>query len=899
VNRNDSPQKSSAWHVAAIATWGAVLLVVAVAIQPLLGPPPRGHDALLHYYRIPVVSELWRNGIIFARWAPDLVYGYGSPLFNFYPPLSAYLLAGLYWLVEQNGPLAYSLSYALALLLSAVSMFLLGRRLFGVDGGLLACAVYVWSPQLLLQTYSRGSLSNALALAFVPLAAWALLRVGEWPNGRRIAMAAVSVALVLLSHAAAGLLFMPILFLLGLGGSLILYRSRPWPLLAAFLLGLAMAAWSWLPGLVELGATRYAESVEGGGAIFADHFAAVFAWPEQTIAGLAKTPLPHSAGLVQLLVGAGGVVLAAAQWRRHPLSSARRAAALAALAGLVGLGVLLLTTPAAAWLWERSEQLRQIQFPWRLLDVPAFLLVLPVAWWAAALHPRWRAGLLAAVLALAFLNAAPYLYPARLAALPRQPTLADVTEVQQQAGIVGLTAWGEYSSAAVEAWPAGPAFPGADRGAPLHRKLIVPEGVAIRSASGGLLAASWELFLPAPRTVAFAVHTFPGWRAELDGLRLPISTGEKGAMQLRLPAGRHELALSWARTPVRWLADGLSLLALLVVSLSALVGARRRPANNAALPGNAVPAVALLWPLALLAGLLLLKVAILDTRNTPLVVHPNPEQIPGTTRPEAGNFGVFRLLGYEMEEPCLLALYWYAPDRVERRYSVRVTLADALGVPVKEIDNVYPGDNPTTSWEAGMYIRDVYRLPLDERPAPVAYTVSVAVIDPETGEPLPLQDGPPGATTTGAGRLKRAPEPVMLPVEAQTADALFGEAIELVEVQLPASAERGEPLTLTLFWASRVTVEQDFTVFVHLLRPDGEFIAAFDAPPLSGLYPTSFWAPGETIVDTHELQLDVPPGSYLLQVGLYELASGVRLPLSGAPAEFADRLTLGSVTVYE
>ena len=72
------------------------MLLVALACQPLLGLPPRGHDALLHYYRIPAVSRLWHDGILFSRWLPDLIYGYGSPLFNFYPPLSAYLLTALY-----------------------------------------------------------------------------------------------------------------------------------------------------------------------------------------------------------------------------------------------------------------------------------------------------------------------------------------------------------------------------------------------------------------------------------------------------------------------------------------------------------------------------------------------------------------------------------------------------------------------------------------------------------------------------------------------------------------------------------------------------------------------------------------------------------------------------------
>ena len=89
---------------------------------------------------------------------------------------------------------------------------------------------------------------------------------------------------------------------------------------------------------------------------------------------------------------------------------------------------------------------------------------------------------------------------------------------------------------------------------------------------------------------------------------------------------------------------------------------------------------------------------------------------------------MFRLIGYEMAGPDVLALYWHADRQLARNYIVRVTVA-ALGVPV-EIDNYFPGDKPTTSWEAGTLVRDVYELPLEDRPAPVVYDLSVSVLDP-------------------------------------------------------------------------------------------------------------------------------------------------------------------------
>ena len=347
----------------------------------------------------------------------------------------------------------------------------------------------------------------------------------------------------------------------------------------------------------------------------------------------------------------------------------------------------------------------------------------------------------------------------------------------------------------------------------------------------------------------------------------------------------------WARTPVRWLADALSFLALGTAGWLSLRPRRVQEAgvapSNSAVPGGAARADRF-------AGaeggrLRRNQHAAGGSRRFPARArHPQPDH---------GDFGVFRLIGYEMAGPDVLALYWHADRQLAQDYIVRVTVADALGVPVKEIDNYFPGDKPTTSWEAGTLVRDVYELPLEDRPAPVVYDLSVSVLDPETKEPLPMLDGPPAATTVGVGTIKRGPEPVTIPVEAQALDALFGEAIALAHVQAPRSVRPGEPLKLTLYWASQAVVDVDYTVFVHLLRADGEFVAAFDAKPLGGLYPTSVWEPGELIADARELALDVPPGDYLLQSGLYELESGARLPVTGAATAGDGVITLASFAV--
>ena len=77
-------------------------------------------------------------------------------------------------------------------------------------------------------------------------------------------------------------------------------------------------------------------------------------------------------------------------------------------------------------------------------------------------------------------------------------------------------------------------------------------------------------------------------------------------------------------------------------------------------------------------------------------------------------------------------------------------------------------------------------------------------------------------------------------------------------------------------------METDYTVFVHLLGPDGTSVAQFDSQPQAGRYPTRWWDAGEIIADEHLLTLPAPAGSagYSLQIGLYALETGQRLRLA-------------------
>ncbi len=128
------------------------------------------------------------------------------------------------------------------------------------------------------------------------------------------------------------------------------------------------------------------------------------------------------------------------------------------------------------------------------------------------------------------------------------------------------------------------------------------------------------------------------------------------------------------------------------------------------------------------------------------------------------------------------------------------------------------------------------------------------------------------------------------PIE-HPANVSFDEKIRLLGYDLGAgNGERGAVIPLTLYWQATDEIDADYTVFTHLLGPDGRLRGQVDGQPIRGLWPTSRWQPGQIVADRYDLTVapDAPPGEYRLEVGMYSLATMERLPAFGAGRRLPD-----------
>jgi hypothetical protein len=139
------------------------------------------------------------------------------------------------------------------------------------------------------------------------------------------------------------------------------------------------------------------------------------------------------------------------------------------------------------------------------------------------------------------------------------------------------------------------------------------------------------------------------------------------------------------------------------------------------------------------------------------------------------------------------------------------------------------------------------------------------------------------------------------PPIAQPLDVQLRENIALLGYDLPtANAQPGGDLPLTLYWQATQPPDKSYKVFVHLFDDQGKLWAQHDSPPVYGARPTDGWQAGEVVTDRFILRVpaDIPAGAYHLFIGMYDEATGERLPLVADGVRLqGDTLDLADITV--
>jgi hypothetical protein len=825
---------SSTFYHPLLLLWLLVLPALTPLFQPTL---TRSADGLLHLYRLVTLDHLIRQGVFFARWLPDLVYGYGLPLFIFYAPLSYYVTEILH-LLGLNAVAAVNASIALAMLTAATGVYLFVKNLFGSTAGMLAGIAYVYAPYLLFNAFWRGSLPVIWAAALFPLTFWVFGRLLGQPSIGNVALSALTLAAALLMHNISSLLFLPLLLfflILELTFQLIsraqaarVHVSGQWSAVGGLFwrvglalgLGLTLSAFFWLPANLEKEYIQVHRVITPPDFDYRANFASLsqlFSLPVPANTGLLNPPDTLTLGLAQVILAVIGLIrfwiydlrfttrpsIRAIYNKNSPLPPHSPAPLL--FVGFSLTGAIFMMLPIAVGVWDRLPLLAFVQHPHRLLGVTAFLLAIMAGAAVSGLSARWSLGLTIAGIIAIFITTAPLLYPGYYSPLPAEPTLTGMMAYERASGVIGTTSFGEYLPIWVQQTPQeSPLLPLYTSGQPLERldRAYLPPGAAVEAAD---YAVNWaELTLNAPQPYQAIFHTFyfPGWRAEVDGQ--PVSLGpvtERGLVGIPMPAGRHHLRLAFSETRLRLAANlisGLSLVIMIALVIKTIYDLRF--AIYAAIRG------------------------IYDLRRQ------SPKRSEAgftTTAPEAKRSGVYDL-----------------QKTVGDSSSPRFAISASLGL--------------LTLALALILIKMIY-LDYFDNPLKQVFT---------------------GGPTAGA---------------AMSRQVNFGGQVNLLGYDLPRPAVRpGQNFELTLYWQARQPLTTDYSALTHLIDVHKHLYAGQDNLHPGNL-PAHRWEPWGFVRDTHLVRVPpgTPPGDYYLAAGLYNPATWARLPaVEGGEATWADVLPI-------
>ncbi len=115
----------------------------------------------------------------------------------------------------------------------------------------------------------------------------------------------------------------------------------------------------------------------------------------------------------------------------------------------------------------------------------------------------------------------------------------------------------------------------------------------------------------------------------------------------------------------------------------------------------------------------------------------------------------------------------------------------------------------------------------------------------------------------------------------------------------PRAVRAGDPIWLEFHCSAAHKIEGRYDVFVQFLSPDGRYVNGTDGPPQFGAAMTSWWRPGDVVIDRRAffVPADAAPGTYRVIAGFY--VNGERLPVFDAHGTpLGTHVELGGVQVH-
>jgi len=502
------------------------------------------------------------DGQIPCRWAPDVAYGYGLPLFNYYPPLP-YIVGQIFRTLGASFIMTVKYTAILQFVLSALFMYLLSKTFFGKVGGLISALFYSYAPYHALNIYVRGAMNEAWASVFFPLIFLFSKKLIESEKTKYIFLLAISYSLLLLCHLPMALIFTPILILWSLFW-LISYKKFHLliKLAQSALLSIGLSSFFVIPAIFETALVQISKMFTDYYAYY-NHFASIFQlfisnfWHDGGSIWGTNDGMSFSVGYLHWILP-----LIIVFFIFYKLINKKRVESIDVVVLLTIITALLtifMVHERSTFIWKIFPTIQKIQFPWRFLNLSIFLLSFAVGYSIKIISnlkikKNQKYTLFAVIIFTLISLNYQFFTPITSGPLTDSQKFAGQAWLNQVSGAIN-----DYLPLTASTAPISLSNQGIDL-------LEPPVSYTVNNLKQGSDWLFLNLNLDKQANITLPVLAFPEFK--LFDYFKPIKYQIDplyGRIMVTLPAGEHQLYLKLFNTPIRTISNYISLISWLLV----------------------------------------------------------------------------------------------------------------------------------------------------------------------------------------------------------------------------------------------------------------------------------------------------------------------------------------------
>jgi len=695
--------------------WG-ILIVVLLSIffaQSIITQDALPNaNGLEHYlFRAHNTANAFSEGIIYPRWSPHALYGFGAPIPHFYPPLPVHLIAWVEVLFTNDSLVALRLVMIGAIVFSGTAVYSVVLQRRNSSMAILSATLYVGGTFIHLTViHQLGDLSLLIGGVLLPLMLWASYRLvyQDYLYNRLIFIIIMS-ALILthIPYFMVGILLCLLLIITDSNKDT--RRKNIQQFSSLILISLGLTAFYWLPALADSQIVTWFDVTEGNIIIGSHQFRDLISLP---------TPIDNNALFTSTQFTLGLILPVLALLSAEVLILQRRDEqsfqSFMLILGAILIIVLVFVIPSQYWLMGvislclafGSSAFLDVRRHWQPIYKNILLGVSLVIILVASI-PVWMGSTTQTI-----------------------PTLNVENQILYEQLGFGVTTLANHALLPSEVNPddvGGGRRIGQNRDDYDNRfRLYVGEGVQVSVIDSQSQSHILQFSQRNTQEVTFPITYFEGWQASLNGQRIPVyEDSDTGLITMQLPSIRQaQLEITLGTTDIRrfsWVMGLFSLIILIIWSILRIQRHVERVYIDQHLLSLNDTRIAFVV-------LIMIGATVYLSINNPTFNKELSDWFGASQAyQQATDLSIQTDVGIQLDrilfeqiqfrrgENLDLTLFWQANRAVNDNYLVQVQVRDVVGgQTIVSSEAKSPGYYPTRRWTRAQYVPDIYQLNLPD-----------------------------------------------------------------------------------------------------------------------------------------------------------------------------------------